>query len=60
MTVAVPGFNPVETYEAVIANLAPELVRRPKAEAVSEILFWAGEPLAAGADLYWSYAGLGM
>ena len=27
--VAIPGFNPVETYEAAIANLAPELVRRP-------------------------------
>jgi hypothetical protein len=46
MTVAIPGFNPVETYEAAIANLAPELVRRPKPEGVSEILFWAGEPLA--------------
>jgi 2-hydroxychromene-2-carboxylate isomerase len=46
MTVAIPGFNSVETYEAAIANLAPELVRRPKPEAVSEVLFWAGEPLA--------------
>jgi 2-hydroxychromene-2-carboxylate isomerase len=46
VTVAIPGFNPVETYEAAIANLAPELIRRPKPEAVSEILFWAGEPLA--------------
>jgi hypothetical protein len=46
MTVAIPGFTPVEAYEAAIANLAPELVRRPKPEAVSEILSWAGEPLA--------------
>jgi 2-hydroxychromene-2-carboxylate isomerase len=44
--VAIPGFNPVETYEAAIANLAPDLVRRPKPETVSEILVWAGEPLA--------------
>ena len=28
--VRVPGFNPVEAYEAAIANLAPELERRPK------------------------------
>ncbi len=46
MTVAIPGFNPVEAYEAAIANLAPEIVRRPKPEAVSEILLWAAEPLA--------------
>lgn len=44
--VAIPGFNPVETYEAAIANLAPDLVRRPKPQTVSEILVWAGEPLA--------------
>jgi 2-hydroxychromene-2-carboxylate isomerase len=42
----VPGFNPVETYEAAIANLAPELVRRPKPESVEELLAWADEPLA--------------
>ena len=28
--IAVPGFNPVEAYETAIANLAPELERRPK------------------------------
>ena len=28
---AVPGFNPVEAYEAAIANLAPDLPRRPRA-----------------------------
>jgi predicted DsbA family dithiol-disulfide isomerase len=44
--VAVPGFNPVEAYEAAIANLAPELVRRPKPERVEELLAWAGEPLS--------------
>jgi 2-hydroxychromene-2-carboxylate isomerase len=44
--IVVPGFNPVETYEAAIANLAPELVRRPKPESVEELLAWADEPLA--------------
>jgi len=43
---ALPGFNPVEAYEAAIANLAPELVRRPKPTSVEELLAWAGEPLA--------------
>jgi hypothetical protein len=43
---AVPGFNPVEAYEVTIANLAPELVRRPKPKHVEEVLAWAGEPLA--------------
>jgi hypothetical protein len=43
----VPGFQPVEVYEAAIANLAPELERRPAPESVEEVLAWAGEPLAA-------------
>jgi predicted DsbA family dithiol-disulfide isomerase len=41
-----PGFNPVEAYETAVANLAPELVRRPKPATVEELLSWAGEPLA--------------
>ncbi|MDQ6606671.1 MAG: DsbA family protein [Actinomycetota bacterium] len=44
--VTIPGFNPVETYEAAIANLAPELIRREKPESVEELLAWAGQPLA--------------
>jgi 2-hydroxychromene-2-carboxylate isomerase len=44
--VSIPGFNPVETYETAIANLAPELMRQPKPETVEEVLAWAGEPLA--------------
>ncbi len=44
--VTIPGFNPVEAYEAAIANLAPELIRRAKPESVEELLAWAGEPLA--------------
>ena len=45
-TLDVPGFNAVEGYEAAIANLAPELDRRPAPESVEEVLAWAGEPLA--------------
>lgn len=45
-TFAIPGFNPVETYEAAVANLAPELPRRAVPETVREILEWSPEPLA--------------
>lgn len=44
--VAVPGFNPVEAYEAAIANLDPGLERRPRPESPEELLAWADEPLA--------------
>ena len=44
--VDLPGFRPVEAYEAAIANLAPELTRRPDAETPAEVLEWAGVPLA--------------
>jgi predicted DsbA family dithiol-disulfide isomerase len=45
-TFALPGFNAVEAYEAAIANLAPDLPRRPRPASVAEVLDWAGEPLA--------------
>jgi predicted DsbA family dithiol-disulfide isomerase len=44
--VDLPGFRPVEAYEAAIANLAPELSRRPDPESAEEVLAWAGVPLA--------------
>jgi predicted DsbA family dithiol-disulfide isomerase len=44
--VAVPGFNPVEAYETAVANLAPELIRKPKPERVEDVLAWADQPLA--------------
>ena len=44
--VALPGFTPVEAHEAVIANRAPDLPRRPKPESVQQLLDWAREPLA--------------
>ena len=42
----IPGFQPVEVYEAAIANLAPDLERRPAPESVAELLAWAEVPLA--------------
>jgi predicted DsbA family dithiol-disulfide isomerase len=44
--VDLPGFRPVEAYEAAIANLAPELTRRPDPASVEEVLAWSGLPLA--------------
>ena len=41
-----PGYRPVEAYETAIANLAPELERRPDPESVEEVLAWARMPLA--------------
>jgi hypothetical protein len=41
-----PGFQPVEVYEAAIANLAPRLERRPEPGSAEEVLAWAGDPLA--------------
>jgi predicted DsbA family dithiol-disulfide isomerase len=41
-----PGFQPVEVYEAAIANLEPELERRPAPESVEQVLEWAQVPLA--------------
>jgi glycerophosphoryl diester phosphodiesterase len=44
--VDLPGFRPVEAYEAALANIAPELTRRPDPGTVEEVLDWAGMPLA--------------
>jgi 2-hydroxychromene-2-carboxylate isomerase len=46
LAIAIPGYNPVEAYEAAIASLAPALVRRPKPATVGQLLAWAGAPLA--------------
>jgi predicted DsbA family dithiol-disulfide isomerase len=45
-TATVPGFQPYAAYDVAVANLAPELERRPAAEDPVEVLTWAGEPLA--------------
>ena len=44
--VDLPGYRPVEAYENAIANLAPELARRPDPGSATEVLAWAGMPLA--------------
>ncbi|MGI9028141.1 MAG: DsbA family oxidoreductase [Candidatus Saccharimonadales bacterium] len=41
-----PGFWPTATYEAAIANIAPELQRKDDTSNVRDVLKWAGEPLA--------------
>jgi predicted DsbA family dithiol-disulfide isomerase len=43
---AVPGFQPLASYEVAVANLAPEAQRRADPGDVDEVLAWAGEPLA--------------
>ena len=42
----VAGFNPVAAYEVAIANVAPDLPRRPPPSSAQELLSWAPEPLA--------------
>jgi 2-hydroxychromene-2-carboxylate isomerase len=49
--IAVPGFNPVETYESAFHNLAPELERRPRPDGVAELLDWAGTTPLATAEV---------
>lgn len=44
--VVMPGFQPFAVYEVAIANVAPELERRPRPQTVGEILSWAPYPLA--------------
>jgi hypothetical protein len=43
---SLPGFNPVEAYEAAIANLGPQLERRSAPTSTHAVLTWASEPLA--------------
>jgi predicted DsbA family dithiol-disulfide isomerase len=44
--VALPGFQPMEAYEAAVANVAPDLPRRADPGDVGEVLAWAPFPLA--------------
>lgn len=45
-TSVIPGFNPIEVYEVVFANCGPHLEQRPDPERATDVLTWAGEPLA--------------
>jgi predicted DsbA family dithiol-disulfide isomerase len=44
--VVMPGFQPFAVYEVAVANVAPDLERRPPPETVEEVLSWAPYPLA--------------
>lgn len=44
--VVMPGFQPFAVYEVAVANVAPELDRRPPPHTVEEALAWAPYPLA--------------
>ncbi|MDQ6822300.1 MAG: DsbA family protein [Actinomycetota bacterium] len=44
--VVMPGFQPFAVYEVAVANVAPEIERRPPPETVEEVLAWAPYPLA--------------
>src|SRR6478752_164289 len=43
---SVPGFQPWAAYEVALANVAPGLEQRDQPSDVSEVLRWAGTPLA--------------
>jgi hypothetical protein len=43
---AIPGFRVAEVYETAIANLLPEVRRRPAPDGVITVLEWARQPLA--------------
>jgi predicted DsbA family dithiol-disulfide isomerase len=44
--VVMPGFQPFAVYEVAMANVAPDLERRPSPSSVEEVLAWASYPLA--------------
>jgi predicted DsbA family dithiol-disulfide isomerase len=44
--VVMPGFQPFAVYEVAVANVAPDLERRPPPRTVEEVLAWTRYPLA--------------
>ncbi len=44
--VVMAGFQPFAVYEVAVANVAPDLERRPVPKAADEVLSWAPYPLA--------------
>lgn len=42
-----PGFQPFAVYEVAVANVAPDIERRPAPERVEDVLSWAPYPLAS-------------
>jgi len=45
--IAVPGFQPFAVYDTILANLVPDLGRRIPPAGVTDVLAWAGFPLAS-------------
>lgn len=45
-TFELPGFWPLQAYEAIIGNLIPECIRAKDPKSVQQVLEWAGVPLA--------------
>lgn len=45
--IAVPGFQPFNVYDVILANLVPDLPRREAPGDVAEVLRWARTPLAS-------------
>jgi 2-hydroxychromene-2-carboxylate isomerase len=50
-TASIPGYNPIEVYEAAIANLDPELERRSPPSSVTES--WDGQTLRLRPPRWW-------
>jgi 2-hydroxychromene-2-carboxylate isomerase len=44
--IVMPGFQPFAVYEVSMANVAPDVERRPAPESAREVLSWAPYPLA--------------
>ena len=44
--IVMPGFQPFAVYEVAMANVAPDVERRPPPANVEELLSWAPYPLA--------------
>jgi hypothetical protein len=44
--VVMPGFQPFAVYEVAVANVAPDLERRPAPQSAEDVLAWASYPLA--------------
>jgi hypothetical protein len=40
-----PGFQPFAVYEVAMANVAPDIERRPAPKSADEVLAWAPYPL---------------
>ena len=44
--IAVPGFQPFNVYDVLLANLVPDVERREPASSAEEVLEWTATPLA--------------